>query len=136
MHCYFFFNVAQQRFHLELLLTRQVHSKDDVQVLVARSVVSNKDMAGCGAIQTNISNRDSLLLKPCSHRYDDVTRTQLQRGKVSTAMDWNHLRKNLMKNLHLLSAQTVKPLTGFLFRHAVALNTGWRVTKRVCYDSS
>lgn len=108
--------------YLELLLTGQLYSKDDVQVFVAGSVVSNEHVAGSGTVQTDITDRDALPLQPGPHSDDDVTRTQLQRGKVPAAVDWNHLRQNLMKDLHLLSVQAVKPLAGFPFRHAAVLD--------------
>lgn len=110
-----------KRSYLELLLTGQLDSKDDVQVFVAGSVVSDKHVAGCGAVQADITDRDALPLQPGPHGDDDVTRTQLQRGKVPAAVDWDHLRQNLMKDLHLLSVQAVKPLAGFPFRHAAVL---------------
>lgn len=125
--------------YLELLLTGQLHSKDNVKVLVAGSIILDKDMASRGAVQTNISYRDPLLLQPGPHRDDNVSRTQLQCGKVPTAMDWNHLRQHLMENLHLLSVQTVEALTGFGFglRHAAALKKGggW-TTMRVFTNST
>lgn len=63
--------------YLELLLTGQLHPEDDVQVFIACSVVPDQNVAGRGAVQTNISDGDALLLQPGPYSDDDVARAQL-----------------------------------------------------------
>ena len=103
--------------HLEVLLSGQLHSENDVQVPVAQAVILHQDVAGGRTIEPYVFHLDVSLDQPILHHPDNVFRSHLQGGEISSSVDGDDLGQDLVQSLDLLKGQVVEPLLYLKLHH-------------------
>ncbi|KAF3841189.1 hypothetical protein F7725_007051 [Dissostichus mawsoni] len=83
----------------------------------AEAVIPHQDVAGRRAVEPYISHLDVSFHQTIPNHTDDVFRSHLQCGEVSSSMDGDNLSQDFVQSLHLLKGQVVEPLLCWKLHH-------------------